>query len=175
MERGLLGPREADRIWERHVLNCAAVVTLLPGDAAVADVGSGAGLPGVVLAVLRPDITVTLIEPLLRRSTFLAEVVATLGLANSTVLRERAEDHRGSTFDVVVARAVAPLDRLASWSLPLLRRGGTLLAVKGSRAEAEVAEHSARLTRLGAVGVEVVELGRGVLEQPTTVITVRRR
>jgi 16S rRNA (guanine527-N7)-methyltransferase len=176
VQRGLLGPREAVRLWSRHVLNCAALAPLLRPGASVADVGSGAGLPGVVLAILRPDVSFTLIEPLLRRATFLTEVIDALGIsANTSVTRERAEDHSGPTFDVVVARAVAPLDKLAAWSMPLLRSGGTLLAVKGQQAEVEVSEHRARLSRLGARHIEVMELGAEVLAPPTTVVRLQRR
>lgn len=175
VERGLLGPREAARIWSRHILNCAALAPMIAARSSVADVGSGAGLPGVVLALLRPDITMTLVEPLLRRAEFLGEVVNTLGLqATTTVQRLRAEEHRPGTFDVVVARAVAPLGRLAGWALPLLRPGGVLLAVKGRRARAEVAEHGDQLARLGAATVQVTELGGRFLAEPTVVVVVHR-
>src|SRR5690349_12658888 len=119
--RGLIGPREAPRIWERHMLNCAVVADLIPTGASVVDVGSGAGLPGMVLAVVRPDLAVTLIEPLARRTAFLTEAVAALGLDRTTVVRARAEECVGKLpgADVVTARAVAPLDRLAGWCLPL--------------------------------------------------------
>ena len=121
---GLIGPREAPRIWERHLLNCAAVAELIPEGATVVDVGSGAGLPGMVLAVARPDLTVTLVEPLARRTAFLTEAVASLGLEQTTVVRARAEECVGKlpAADVVTARAVAPLDRLAGWCLPLAHR-----------------------------------------------------
>lgn len=173
VERGLLGPREADRIWDRHILNCAALSPLLPVGSTVADVGSGAGLPGIVLALLRPDLTVTLIEPLLRRATFLGEVVAELELTDRVaVARARAEDYPGDPVDVVVARAVAPLDKLAGWSIPLLRPGGMVLAMKGQRAGAETDEHRAALHRLGARSVDVVILGGGQLAEPTTVVVI---
>ncbi len=133
VERGLLGPREVPRLWERHLLNCAVLEPLIPADAAgLCDVGSGAGLPGLVLAALRPDLAVTVLEPLLRRTTFLTEAVDALGLTRVEVLRGRAEDWAGRrTWPVVTARAVAPLDRLAGWCLPLLTPGGLLLALKG--------------------------------------------
>lgn len=173
VQRGLLGPREADRIWDRHILNCAALSPMLRQQATVADIGSGAGLPGIVLALLRPDLTVTLIEPLLRRSTFLGEVLGDLDLtARVTVARQRAENYRGGAVDVVVARAVAPLDRLASWAIPLLRPGGMLLAMKGHRAGAEVDEHRAALLRLGARSVDITTLGSGHLAEPTTVVVI---
>ncbi len=161
VERGLLGPREVDRIWSRHVLNCAVLDPFIPKGASVCDLGSGAGLPGIVVALLRPDVPMTLLEPLLRRATFLEEVVADLGLAGVTVVRARAEDYRRQLprHDAVVARAVAPIDRLAGWAMPLLRPGGVLLALKGSTAEDELAAAGPALDRLGAVGREVVTVG----------------
>src|SRR5262249_21205305 len=131
--RGLVGPREAPRIWERHLLNCAVVADLIPSGATVIDVGSGAGLPGLVLAVARPASAVLLGEPLARRSAFLCEAVTTLGLDRTTVVRARAEESVGKLplAGVVTARAVAPLDRLAGWCLPLTAIGGRLLALKG--------------------------------------------
>ena len=151
VEWGLLGPREADRMWDRHILNCAALSSLIATDSPVADVGSGAGLPGIPLALLRPDLRVTLIEPLLRRSTFLGQTVQDLGVGNRVqVIRSRAEDHH-QTYDFVVARALAPLDRLIGWCNPLRTRGGVILALKGESAPDEVAAarpqlEAARLT-----------------------------
>jgi len=174
IEWGLLGPREVPRLWERHLLNCAVVAELLPEGAVVDDLGSGAGLPGLVLAIQRPDLRVTLIEPLLRRATFLTETVTALGLQNVQVQRARAEElrtRRGSV-DVVTARAVAPLGRLAGWALPLLRPGGALLALKGSGAAVEVAEQRDEVERYGASAIEVLSLGVGVVEPPTTVVRV---
>jgi 16S rRNA (guanine527-N7)-methyltransferase len=171
VERGLIGPREAPRLWERHILNCAVVAPRVSMHATVADVGSGAGLPGVVWAIARPDLTVTLIEPLLRRTVFLEEAVAELGLEQVTVLRSRAEDVRES-FDVVTARAVAPLEKLAGWCLPLVRRGGVLLALKGQRAEEEVASSRVTLHKLGAT--DIVVSSYGDLLVPTTVVEVTR-
>lgn len=140
VKRGLIGPREAPRVWERHVLNSMAVSGAVPTGATVVDVGSGAGLPGIPLAIGRPDVRVTLLEPLLRRSVFLQETVESLGLGERVrVIRGRAEDHR-ETYDVVTARAVAPLTRLLGWCLPLVRRGGRLVAMKGESAEAELSE-----------------------------------
>ncbi len=176
--RGLIGPREAPRVWERHLINCAAVAEMIPLGASVIDVGSGAGLPGIVLAVARPDLTITLVEPLARRTAFLSEVVAALDLgATVTVHRGRAEDVAGDPLiaaDVVTARAVAPLDRLAGWCLPLTALGGRLLALKGASAADEVAEHHDAVARLGG-GTPVVRLcGAGVIDPPTTVVEIVR-
>lgn len=180
--RGLIGPREAPRIWDRHMLNCAAVAERIPSGATVLDVGSGAGLPGLVLAIARPDLTVTLIEPLARRTSFLIEVVERLGLAKSVrVFRGRADEAAtGSSGrdpisgDVVTARAVAPLDRLAGWSLPLAVRGGRLLALKGSSAAAEIEEHAEVVARLGGGEPTVHLCGVGVIDPPTTVVEIAR-
>lgn len=157
IEWGLIGPREVDRIWERHVLNSVAVGAAIEADASVVDVGSGAGLPGIPLALARPDLRVTLLEPLLRRATFLAEVVDELGLGDRvTVVRGRAvaaadKDPLGHhrTYDVVTSRAVAPLPRLLEWCVPLLSPRGRLVALKGSSAEAEVVEAAAAFRRRG--------------------------
>jgi 16S rRNA (guanine527-N7)-methyltransferase len=163
VERGLLGPREVDRIWSRHVLNCAVLEPWLPQASRVCDLGSGAGLPGLVLALVRPDLQVVLLEPLLRRDTFLREVVSALDLTQVTVVRARAEEyaHERPAHDVVVARAVAPIDRLAGWALPLLRPGGELLALKGATAATEVAAAAPTLDRLGVVDREVLTSGEG--------------
>src|SRR5690606_7879524 len=131
--RGLIGPREVPRLWDRHIANSAILATVLPADASVCDIGSGAGLPGLVLAIARPDLSVTLVEPLLRRTTFLEEVVDQLQLTNVEVFRGRADAlHGARTFDVVTSRAVAPLDRLLAWSMPLVAARGALIALKGS-------------------------------------------
>jgi 16S rRNA (guanine527-N7)-methyltransferase len=175
VERGLIGPRETPRLWDRHLLNCAVVGELIPPGTRVLDVGSGAGLPGIVLAVARPDLEVTLLEPLARRATFLDEVVRELGLSTVTVVRGRAEEQASRLrFPVVTARAVAPLDRLARWCLPLTESGGRLLALKGSSASEELAEHAAAVSRLGGREPSVVRCGEGVVEQPTTVVSVIR-
>jgi 16S rRNA (guanine527-N7)-methyltransferase len=174
--RGLIGPREAPRLWDRHLLNCAAVVELIPHGASVVDVGSGAGLPGIVLAVARPDLAVTLIEPLARRVSFLDEAVTALGLDESvTVVRARAEESRERPLaDVVTARAVAPLDRLGGWCLPLAAIGGRLLALKGASAADEVAEHREALTRLGGGEPVVRRCGAGLIDPPVTVVEIVR-
>jgi 16S rRNA (guanine527-N7)-methyltransferase len=144
---GLLGPKEAGRLWERHILNSAALSGLIEPGSTIIDVGSGAGLPGVPLAVLRPDLRVTLLEPLLRRFTFLVETVDELELtARVTAVRARAEEHPGR-YDVVIARAVAPLERLIGWCNPLRCPGGVLLALKGNNAAAEIDQAGAVLTR----------------------------
>jgi 16S rRNA (guanine527-N7)-methyltransferase len=174
--RGLIGPREAPRIWDRHLLNCATVGELIPGGAAVVDVGSGAGLPGLVLAIARPDLSVALVEPLARRTSFLTEAVATLGLSRVAVVRARAEEAQGSLdpADVVVARALAPLDRLMGWCLPLARVGGHVLALKGESAAQELATHVLAVGRLGGRDAVIRACGRGLLEPPTTVVDVTR-
>jgi 16S rRNA (guanine527-N7)-methyltransferase len=171
--RGLIGPREVPRLWDRHLLNCAVVADLLPLGATVTDVGSGAGLPGIPLALARPDLTIDLLEPLQRRVAFLQEVVAALGLDRVSVVRGRAEDSgTPRNTDVVTARAVAPLSRLAAWCLPLLRPGGSLIALKGSQASAELDAAADELRRLGAVGWAIVSCGAGLLDPPTTVVRV---
>lgn len=168
--RGLIGPREVPRLWTRHVLNCAVLGELVPAGASVLDVGSGAGLPGVAVAIARPDLRVTLVEPLERRTVWLGEVVADLGL-DVEVVRARAEEVRGThTADVVTARAVAALDKLARWTVPLTVPGGQVLAIKGRSAADEIAAASNAFRRLGVVGHEVVLCGEAVLEQPTTVV-----
>lgn len=172
--RGLIGPREVPRLWERHLLNCAVLTDVIDERVSVCDVGSGAGLPGLVLAVRRPDLAVSLVEPLLRRTRFLEEVVATLGLENVEVLRARAEELHGvREFDVVTARAVAPLDRLARWTLPLVRQGGELVAMKGASAGDEVEQAADAVARLGGSDVRVERLGVGLIDPPTTVVRVR--
>jgi 16S rRNA (guanine527-N7)-methyltransferase len=168
--RGLIGPREVPRLWERHVLNCAVVAELLPHAATVRDVGSGAGLPGIPLALTRPDLAIELVEPLLRRSDFLTETVERLGLERVRVTRARAEDLVGAPpCDVVTARAVAP-----RWCLPLVRPGGSLIALKGAQVHDELDAAAAELRALGARTWQVSEHGAGLLAEPTTVLTVVR-
>lgn len=169
--RGLIGPREVPRIWDRHVMNSAVVVPRLGDGVTVADVGTGAGLPGLVWAIARPDIHMTLIEPLLRRTSFLEEVVDTLGLDNVDVLRSRAEDVHES-YDVVTARAVAGLDKLGRWCMPLVRPGGVLLAMKGRSAAEEVSAATATLHRLGATSIVVTSYDNG--DVPTTVVEITK-
>ncbi len=168
VDRGLIGPREGPRLWSRHLMNCAGMAPLVPRGASVADVGSGAGLPGLVLAIARPDLTVTLVEPLLRRTTWLDEVVADLGL-DVMVVRSRAQD-TDVRAEVVTARAVAALDRLVRLCLPLVRPGGQVLALKGSGADAELARAEPWLRRHGLRG-EVVRAGLG--DETASVVRVR--
>jgi 16S rRNA (guanine527-N7)-methyltransferase len=172
--RGLIGPRETTRLWDRHLLNCAVVAELLPERGELVDIGSGAGLPGIVLALLRPGLQVILLEPLLRRSVFLEECVRTLGLRNATVVRARAGDTTatGISANVATARAVAPLERLVGWAAPLLRPGGELLAIKGQSAQAELAAAKPVLSRLGVRSAEVLQVGHGRVVSATTIVRV---
>ena len=166
---GLIGPREGERLWERHVLNSLALEPLLARGARLVDVGSGAGLPGIPLALARPDLQVTLLEPLLRRANFLSLAVSELGIADRVkVVRARAEEHR-ERYDVVTCRAVAPLPRLLEWCLPLVAPGGTLIALKGSSAAGEVASAASSLRRHSA-NAEVLELPVPGLPEPTWAI-----
>lgn len=175
VSHGLLGPREVPRLWDRHLLNCAVVAALVPANAHLCDVGSGAGLPGIVIALARPDVQVVLLEPLLRRATFLDAAREQLALDNVEVVRGRAEEQWGRlTVDTVTARAVAPLDRLARWTMPLLRTGGELLALKGAGAPAELDAAIPTLRKQGATAWHVEQLGVAVLETPTSVVRVRK-
>ncbi len=171
VERGMIGPREVPRLWDRHLVNSGVVLPRLPQGATVADVGSGAGLPGLVWAIGRPDLQVTLVEPLLRRTTFLDEVVAELDLTNVRVVRSRAEDV-DETFDVVTARAVAALEKLAKWCMPLVKPGGVLLALKGQSAPDELESAKRTLGRLGATDTLIRTYGE--VEVPTTVVEVTK-
>ena len=171
--RGLIGPREAPRLWERHLLNCAVLAEAIPPGATVGDLGSGAGLPGLVLAIARPDLRVTLVEPLLRRTSFLEEVVAELELPQVSVVRARAEElHGGERFDVVTSRAVAPLGKLLRWSMPLVAPRGALVAMKGSSVRDEIDAARRDLQRFRGAPPEVLVLGADVLDPPTTAVRV---
>mgnify|MGYP000059104244 FL=1 len=171
VERGLIGPREVPRLWERHLLNSVAVSSLISAGVSVVDVGSGAGLPGIPLAVARPDLRITLLEPLLRRATFLHEVTAELGLDDRvTVIRGRAEDCR-DRFEVVTARAVAPLARLLGWTRQLFLPDGALLALKGASAADEVRAARTELGRLG-VRAQLLSVRADPDADPTTVVVV---
>jgi 16S rRNA (guanine527-N7)-methyltransferase len=176
--RGLIGPREVPRLWDRHLLNCAALTEIIPYDPpglTIVDVGTGAGLPGIVLAMARPDLRIVLVEPLARRTTFLTEAVADLGLdAQVDVVRGRADEVPLSPVEIVTARAVAPLDRLAAWCLPLVAVGGRLLALKGASAADEVAAHRDEIERLGGGAPVVRQCGVELLDPPTTVVEITR-
>lgn len=175
VERGVIGPREVDRLWERHLLNSAVLGEVIPPGCRVLDVGSGAGLPGIALALARPDLTIALLEPMARRVDWLQEVVEGLDLPIE-VHRGRAEDRPvSSDWDVVAARAVAPLGRLTRWCLPLARPAGQLVALKGASAREEVSRDRAEIRRAGGDGIQVVECGASLLEPPATVVIVSRR
>jgi 16S rRNA (guanine527-N7)-methyltransferase len=176
--RGLIGPREVVRLWDRHLVNSAVLTDLVPPGARIVDVGSGAGLPGIPMGIRRPDLRIQLLEPMQRRIEFLCATVSALGLANSIeVIRGRAEEKpivdRLGGADRVVARAVAPLDRLVKWCLPLVAPGGVLLALKGATARNEVAQHRAAIRRLGADQIDVHTMATPGLES-TWVVSVRR-
>lgn len=174
-ERGLIGPREVPRLWERHLLNCAVVAAAVPTGSDVADIGSGAGLPGLVLALVDPTLRLTLVEPLLRRTSFLTEAVDALGLENVEVFRGRAEELHGERFfDVVTSRAVAPLPKLLSWSLPLARNGGEVIAMKGGSALAEIEAAAAVVRKLRGSAPRIELVGEGVVDPPTTLVRVAK-
>ncbi|HJY61910.1 MAG TPA: 16S rRNA (guanine(527)-N(7))-methyltransferase RsmG [Streptosporangiaceae bacterium] len=175
VEQGLLGPREVPRLWDRHLLNCAVVAELIePRPGTLLDLGSGAGLPGLVLAMMLPGTAVTLLEPMERRCRFLAECITELGLANVTVLRGRAEDVTIRT-DVVTARAVAPLPRLAELAIGVVRPGGMVLAIKGRTAAEELRAAGPVLRRIGARDSRVVRAGQGKVDPATTVVRFSAR
>ena len=177
--RGLIGPREAPRLWERHILNCAVIGELMDRDSRVVDIGSGAGLPGIPLAIARPDLDITLIEPQLRRVNYLEEIVGKLGLDNVSVVRGRAEEktikrqNRGA--DYVTSRAVAPLGKLMGWSLPLTRQHGLVLAMKGASAHEEIERDQKAISSAGGGECSVDEAGAGVLPEATIVVRCERR
>lgn len=173
LERGLIGPREVPRLWSRHVLNCAVIESEFPESASIADVGSGAGLPGLCLAIARPDLRLTLIEPLERRVVWLEEVIADLGLDNATVVRGRGEQVAG-TVDVafVTARAVSALSTLIPMTLPLLAGHGTLVAIKGRSAAEEVEKAAKAIRKFKGHSPEVHLVGEGLLAEPTTVVRI---
>lgn len=169
---GLIGPREVDKLWARHVLNSVAISGVIEQSAEVLDVGSGAGLPGIPLAILRPDLSVTLLEPLLRRFNFLSETVTELGLQDRvTVLRGRAEDQH-STHQVVTCRAVASLPKLLGWCMPLVAPHGQLLAIKGENAEQELLDVQGVLRSRRLTG-EVLSVRAHAEAEPTWVVRIR--
>ena len=170
-KRGLLGPRELEILWDRHILNCLTLVELIPQNSTVADIGSGAGLPGLVLALTRSDLQITLIEPTLRRVEFLQEAIAELNLGNVEVIQGRAEDLVSKRkFSIVTARAVAPMKKLVNLSLPLLKPGGYLLALKGEKAAIELTEALEQISKWNATSLGVVKLGLEIDTQATAVV-----
>ena len=170
VSHGLIGPHEVPRLWDRHLLNCAVVAELIDSKpATLVDIGSGAGLPGIVLAMLRPKLRVILLEPMERRCRFLTDCVAELGLDNASVLRTRAQD-AVLRADVATARALAPLDRLAELAVGLVRPGGMVLAIKGETAADELKKARPVLKRLGVRSAEVVRAGQGKVIPATTVV-----
>lgn len=173
ISHGLVGPREAPRLWERHLMNCAVMHSLLPEGSAIADIGSGAGLPGLVLAVRRPDLEVHLVEPLLRRTTWLTSAVEDLGLTNVTIHRGRAEEV-SLEVPAVTARAVASLDKLVSWSFPLLTPGGRLLALKGEAGGQELKDARPLLRGYGVTRAELHVIGEGQISDPVRVVDIER-
>lgn len=175
--RGLIGPRELERLWSRHILNCTAVVRDLPEKCDIADIGSGAGFPGIIVAILRPRAEVSLIETMERRAQWLVEVAEALHLTNVRVLNDRAENvvSSGQKFDSVTARAVAPLKKLVPWTLPLLRGGGELLALKGARAEQEIDAARGVLKKFKATNFFVEDVAVWGTNEATRVLHVVRQ
>ena len=176
--RGIVGPREVPRLWDRHILNCVAVDSLMPENARVVDIGSGAGLPGIPLAIVRPDLDVTLVESAKRRTDYLSETAELLGL-KLNVIRGRAESKEVTSVsggaDVVTSRAVAPLGRLAEWSLPLLRSGGQMLAMKGDTAQEEIGRDAKLVHKFGGKNARVLEVAPEYLSEATFVIAIDKR
>ncbi|HEV7146673.1 MAG TPA: 16S rRNA (guanine(527)-N(7))-methyltransferase RsmG [Pedococcus sp.] len=171
VSHGLIGPREVPILWERHILNCAVVHEAFPPSAEIVDVGSGAGLPGLALAIARPDLVVHLVEPMLRRTTWLEVTIAELGLDNAVVHRGRAEEFHGHlSAPYATARAVARIDKLARWTFPLLTEGGVLVALKGSQAAEELAAEERALTRLGMREARLRSYGETILDVPTVTL-----
>ena len=171
-ELGLLGPREMPKLWTRHILNSAVVAELVGPGKKVADVGSGAGLPGIPMAIAQPEAQFTLIEPMERRSNWLQEQVDSLGLANVRVLRARAEEV-GEAFDIVTARAVSALPKLLRLTVPLTRHGGEIIALKGSKAQEEIDDSKNLMKKLDIHSFEIVFTGAQHLAEPTRVVRTR--
>ncbi|WP_038586638.1 16S rRNA (guanine(527)-N(7))-methyltransferase RsmG [Corynebacterium glutamicum] len=176
--RGFIGPREVPRLWDRHILNCGVIGEAMDEGISVADIGSGAGLPGIPLAIARPDLNITLIEPLLKRSVYLNEVKEALNLDNVTVIRGRAEEKvvrkQVGLVDIVTSRAVASLGKLATWSLPLVKIGGRMVAMKGSSVEEEIERDAKEIRKAGGTDIKVYTVGEALLSEPTTLISIRR-
>ena len=172
-ELGLLGPREMPRLWTRHILNSAVVSELLVGGEAGADVGSGAGLPGIPLAIVRPDVNFTLIEPMERRAVWLQKIVDDLKLSNVEVIRSRAEDVHGRRFDVVTARALSAMPKLLRLTVPLTKSGGRILALKGGKAAEEIQDSRPLMKKLGIASFELLTTGATLLAEPTSVVQTR--
>lgn len=171
--QGVIGPREVPRLWDRHLLNCAVVAELVPDGATVIDVGSGAGLPGIPIALARPDLSIVLLEPLARRVRFLEDAAMPLGLTRVRVVRGRAQDQGGTmAAEVVTARAVASLDRLVNWCLPLLVPGGRLLAIKGASAGAELDRCASAVRAAGGRHAQIRLCGAGRVDPPVTVVEI---
>ncbi|WP_069385532.1 16S rRNA (guanine(527)-N(7))-methyltransferase RsmG [Cellulosimicrobium cellulans] len=174
--RGLIGPREVDRIWDRHILNSAAVVPFLPTSGLIADVGSGAGLPGIVVAAMRPDASLYLIEPMERRCAWLTEIATNLALPNVEVKRGRAEEYHGAfECDAVTSRAVAALDKLARISLPLVRPGGAMVVLKGRNVAKEVDPARKVVRKLKGAEPEILDASTVPGVESTTVVRIVRQ
>lgn len=171
---GLIGPREVDRLWDRHILNSASVTELIPTGAGVADVGAGAGLPGIPVAIRRPDLRMELIEPLLRRWNFLTHTVEELGITPRVAVRRARAEEVGQQYDAVLSRALAPLDRLIRWCLPLMKPSGQILAIKGASAGQEVDRHARLITGSG-LSADVVTVSCDPAVAPTTVVRLQLR
>jgi 16S rRNA (guanine527-N7)-methyltransferase len=170
-KRGLLGPKDLEIVWERHILNCLPLVELIPANATLADLGSGAGLPGLVIAIAREDLKITLVEPMERRVTFLKEVIEELNLTNVEVIQGRAESLSGKRkFDFVTARAVAPMKKLVKLAVPLLNKSGLLLAIKGEKANSELNEALSQIKELKATSLGVVKIGSGINTEISVVV-----
>lgn len=167
---GLIGPREVDRIWDRHILNCAVISELITDGQSIIDIGSGAGLPGLVLAILNPNSKVTLIEPMQRRCDFLTQTVQKLDLQNISILKDRAENV-STQAQVVTSRAVAPLNKLLEWSLPLVLKNGKVLAIKGAKANDELLQAKLEIPALKNMTATIKSCGRA-LDLNVTVVEV---